>query len=442
MVFDIHQLLVGNVIRDGLHPTRLNIAKNNQQKKKAAQARPPKRNPVTMPQKKQSGPRNPMTPLRTVDTIARSLIRGLPTGARGGRLSDYVHCRLNPFQGSGKAAIPDGGNDGFVVNDLYSFDTIAMNGNTNFMIQTFPTLPCSAGITFAPLSTPVPLQVNGVNFTAPPSLDSSVSGGGIYPLSVPTVYNNIGNPIRPGNRINDVYSTANLRMIAMGYRLIYTGPAYDCSGSITVTPSSVSLSPGGVTQSTAASATLPGFATLNAAQISVGNVTRGTACLSWDGTISNSFVSQSVTFRPEQGILFVPKHRSKDFKVQPYSDVPMGLIFNSSLVDTGNLTANAYAGLLTTNNTTLGSSTYAGGICWYDNDWSSVTVVASGINPDASFRWETVYCMEIAPQPTSVLSAFTRKVEAPSISHIEAAQKLTNDAPIATSMESSMMNGR
>jgi hypothetical protein len=373
----------------------------------------------------------------TLDKIERTLIRGLTSGGTTKGLSDYVHCRLNPFKGSGRSGIPDGGNDKFIVSDLFTYDTIALNGNNNFTIQTLPTYPCSAAITFAPASTPTPLLVNGNIFNAPTNFGGGATGNNaLYPISVPSQYvSPVANSMTPGSNYSDPYNSTSLRQVAVGYRLIYTGPVFDCSGSLTVTPNSLTVIPCGPTNSSTASATGTILTVLNPGQTTTNKTCNaGTNCLTVNGNIlGNAFVSGSVTFRPEQGIIFVPKHRSKDFKVIPQADNPWGLVNNSGIASTGTTSGNSFVNYLCSNNS-ASTGVYSGGVIWYDNDWSGVTINGVGLNEDATFRWETVYCMEFQPTTNSTLAEFTRGAQKESPRDIDLAQKLSGEAPLVMPM--------
>jgi len=354
-----------------------------------------------------------MSTLRTVDTISRRLITGMSGMKIGAKLHHpYLICRHNPFNGLGGSGIPDGNNSSFIVTDLYAYDTINVaTGNPSFSIQTMPAMPCSAF-----LAASGAMLVNGLPYGAgdiasPDAVSLTAAGQykAFVPLGVPTQwpYKNIGTgSTTVGGGVSDPFNSSKARIVALAYRLIYTGPAYDCAGSITITPNSVSFQPvGAVTTGSAPTTTTTGIFTEN----QVGTKTQlanGTNVLSLDYTFApNTFTRESVTIRPEQGLLLVPKHSTTDFKILPIYDVPYALVQNDGIQSTGAVNSNTVLNILKS------VPGYSGAVVFYDNDWSGYTINFSGLNPDASFRWETVYCVEYSPNGNSAFKSLTKTRE-------------------------------
>jgi len=382
----------------------------------------------------------------------------LITGANlhtNSRLDDYVRCRVNPFMGSGKGGIPDGGNDQFIVTDLYAYDTIALTAPaSSFIIQTFTALPTTAALSAPPGAT---ILVNGNTFVANSQSTNSgtfagttvavppATSNGAYPLGRSQIYSGrspIGNipSYLPGTTVIDPFSALSMRVVAIAYRLIYTGIAFECSGSITVTPNTTSFTEVGPTGSGGTGTTAPSVATVQTPDGTTSSfrMLSGTPLVSWNaGPVPTFFNKDSVTFRPEQGVLFLPKHRTNDFKIKPVADTPMGILWNTAPLQSAVAISANYLNSLTydINTASPGPSVYGGGIVWYDNDWSGVTISATGINSGATFRWETVYCMEVVPQANSTVASMTRKAEAERLSAIKQAQTIVNDMPTAVPLD-------
>jgi len=434
-----HELRIGSANpRVKLHGATKNNNKNNSVRRQKKQ----KANRRNGAMKSTSG----LTANRTFETLQKSLIRGIPRSGPSS-MSDYVHCRVNPFSGSGRTGIPDGGNDQFIVTDMFTFDTISLNGNNNFSIQTMPTLPTGAVITYFPTASTPAMIVNGQSYPAPASFSGgtiNTQGGGLYPLSIGQAYlsyvGNVQNSYFPGAPAIDPYSAVTMRMVAKAYRLTYTGPMFDCSGSITITPNKCTMVPvGTIGILAAANQTVlnvygPAGAINNGAQ-------GGTDCLSANVYLSSTaYTKDSITVRPEQGVLFIPKHMSNDFKNVALTDRPYGVLNNSMPVANAlTATANFYTNFINaqTNSTAAGGvlGQVNGGVVWYDNDWSDVIINGNGINGDATFRWETVYCMEVKPSSGAILSNMTRKQTPEALNQIKLAQKITNDMPIAMPLD-------
>jgi len=379
----------------------------------------------------------------------------LITGANlhtNSRLDDYVRCRINPFMGSGKGGIPDGGNDQFIVTDLYAYDTIALTAPaSSFLIQTFTSLPTTAALSAPPGAT---VLVNGNTFVA--NTQSSNSGtfagttvaagsNGAYPLGRCQIYAGRSSvaltpSYLPGSAVVDPFSALSMRVVAIAYRLIYTGIAFECSGSITVTPNTTSFADVGPAGSGGTGTTAPSVATVQSPDGTTftQRVMSGTPLVSWNaGPLPTFFNKDSVTFRPEQGVLFLPKHRTNDFKIKPVFDTPVGILWNTAPTQAATATSANYLNSLTMdiNSATPGTAAYGGGIVWYDNDWSGITISATGINSGATFRWETVYCMEVVPQANSTVASMTRKAETERLSAIKQAQTIVNDMPTAVPLD-------
>jgi hypothetical protein len=397
-------------------PTRKTPTLKLKLAKPSPRRRLPKRNKTLLPHK------------RTIDTIERALAR-TSTMARSG-MSDYMHCRMDPFASSGKGSIPDGGNNSYVVVDNRSFDTIVIPDTSTYIIQTLPTLPASAML-FGPTAS-AGCTVNGVpiTFSATSNLSTNIGSG--TPLSVLPQWL-AGGGYLPGISINDPYMAATARLVSCGYKLTYTGPVLTAAGSITVTPNDVALS---VLEPTTSGVSLisPGQTNLtikNNSNVLAQVATIGTLLLQLDGTTNSAALTRdTIVLRPEQGVYIVPKHKSNVFKNIPVSDTASGLVANPTTDSTLGL---AYTNLFTLNNTTVADSTYDGGIIWYDNDWSTTQITIAGMGVGASFRWDTIWCMELNPSISSVIAPLTIKASPNVPSEVVAAQTATNKRPNATS---------
>lgn len=372
--------------------------------------------------------------IRTQSTIIRSLATQMRNTSLN-QLPAYVACRINPFQkAKGQAGIPDGANKQYMLIDTRVVDTInCSQAKTSFVIQTLPCMPAGAMIAGLPSTT---LNINGVNVTAPTHTrpDSAHIDNAWYPLSVPETYLLQGN-YQPGFPTNDPYGASKARFVSIGYKLMYTGPTQTCSGSITVTPNDVGIA-------TVAATTAYGEPT--GPQFGLETVTasfnrdascrspQGTQLLGFDLNISPAtMMSTSMTFRPEEGILILPRHKSNVHKLSPLVTTNYGAVAHFN--NTGNLPSTWY-NMLTMSDVNVAGSRYRGGILWYDDDWSSVQIYATGINADASFRFETVYCVEYTPQLGSPLADLSLQESIRDPAQIAMADKMLSNIPIAQSM--------
>lgn len=325
--------------------------------------------------------------VRTPGTIIKTLNSGQRNTS--GNPGHYVVCRTNPFAGHGGSAIPDGKNSNFVVTDTFAVNNFnpTAAGQT-IVIQTLNTLPALAMI-----GSTTNLVVDTVTVTGLTSLQpiANAPGSSYYPICIPGPYAGTG---APGVLFADPYTSTTARMISCGYRLIYTGPATTCSGSITITPNPIGWSTltGAPTGQSFAPPTLAGAAgTAYAA---------GVIAVDADMNINPNFMTRaSFTIRPEQGLVVVPQHRSNTFKLQPTYDMPYFPVCKANLA----------TGAVTQSGILRPVSGMAPGVVWFDNDWMTYQIVLSGLNADASFRLESVACIEYNPAVSSPFYPMTIK---------------------------------
>jgi len=364
-------------------------------------------------------------PNRTIMSISKDLQKPFKTSMP--KLPPYVHCRIDPFGSDGTSSIPDGANTSFITSDTRMFDNISLTqpsltGTYSFAIQTLPTLPASALIT----GTSGALTVNGVAITDA-TFQTTLNGpNSTYyqaPLSVLPPYlgtaSATGNYL-PGSANNDPYNSNTARLVAAGYRLIYTGPTLTCQGIITVTPSDVGIADGPDT-----------FAATNPLGIrdtagTIVAIAQSTPQLVLDsGNNPKAMTRDTVTLRPEQGLTFIPRHKGSNYKVQPTTDLAKAILANAGAI--GGTGGNNMFG----RNNLAAASTYNGGVIWYDNDWTGCKICVQDVNFDATFRWETIWCMEYNPAPGGVLSTLTKEATKSAPSEIIQAEKILAQMPIA-----------
>jgi hypothetical protein len=381
---------------------------NNKQKAKTTMAKQRGKTQRLPRQLISSKPRDPSS---IINTLAKSMKQKLTMGP----LSQYKHCRMYPFTAKGGSHIPDGGNSNFVVVDARTYDNISMGsggGYKNFEITTFPAVPVAAF-----LNSKTAITVNG----------NAYSGGTntAYPLALNKLY--LGSSAALPGTNQDAYNCVSARFVTMAYRIIYTGPVNTCSGSITAFRNDIAFQDAGVTVPAADST--KGLAisvnkpdgTLWAEASNATNIVRveakSTNVFDSTGILSND----AVTVRPEEGMYIVLKHKTNNFKIMPSNEyyIPYD----------GDANFGAVKAMLTTDK--LATPTYVGGLSMWDNDWSSVTIQFQNINSDASFRLETVVCMEINPAATSSVRQFTISPTTSNEKEVKEANNEVNAKPVA-----------
>jgi hypothetical protein len=369
------------------------------------------------PKPKRRAPNKPANGLKTVVRTPGSIIRTLQkTPKLSPNLSHYVTCRTNPFHGHGGSAIPDGKNSNFVVTDTFSVNNFSPTAaGQTIVIQTLNALPALSMI-----GSTTNFIVDGVTVTALGAYQPSAStaaNSSWYPTSMPPPM--VGTAVLGANFM-DPYNAATARMISVGYRLIYTGPATTCSGAITVTPNPIAW---GQT-ATSATGNFQIKPPLTTGTPIATALPAGTVLIDCDITINPTAMTRATkTFRPEQGVYVVPTHRSTNYAMQPTYVCPLAPVPNLNL-STGAVDI-----------TTL-LRVYGGGnpgIVWFDNDWTTYSIVLTGLNADASFRLETVLCMEYNPAISSAFYPLSIKQSPTNNNDIKVADDKNKNSDIKSS---------
>lgn len=361
--------------------------------------------------------------VRTVDTITRSLAKSLLSQPRL-PMTPYLHCRFNPFGSRGGTSIPDGSNNSYIVTDSRNFDAISLTaGSTSrdFVIQTMAALPFTAMI-----GSTTELNVNGKVIAATPQYSLSTNSTRYYPIGSVPSYRISANYPKPGIGYEDPYQSTTGRLVSIGYKLTYTGPVNTCAGSITVTPNSFGMSPGVIVTSTSA-APAAGLFSISTYRSDL-NITPiqypvGSRSLIVDGRITpNAVTRETAVFRPEQTIYILPKHTTRDFKNLPTVSSPYTLYYDSTGVAVGQTASSLLRGH---------EALDENGIVWFDNDWEGYTIYASGLNADASFRFDSIICMEYNPGNLSPFIDLSLKASPTNLAAITQANKIQGDLPSA-----------
>jgi len=357
---------------------------------------------------------------RTLNTTQLALAKPILPSKK--MMSEYLHCRLSPFTSTGRGSIPDGSNNNYNVLDIVMFDTFSVPANQRTYIQTLPTFPCSAMITTPGASTMV---VNGLNVNCPTttSINSTSTSVPWTPISVLSPYKQ-SSPQPPGNIFYDPYFIQGLRVVSVGYRLVYAGETQTCAGTITVTPNEAVITPQSMTSAAVTTAQVLDIA---GAVIAVG---AGTPIWNLDAQVTaGAMTRDSVTLRPEQGALIVPKHKTGVFKINTMGVTGSVLLCNTDVAGTAGI-VNA----IPSANASIGSDTFDASFASYDNDWSTVQIeIQGGIAPQ-QFRWETYYCFEVNPRNGSVFSQSVLKSSPNKPEEIKLAQTITGKQPVATTL--------
>jgi len=346
------------------------------------------------------------------------------------RLGDpYLDCRISPYSSKGGMGIPDGRNHKYIVVDHFVADTIVVSSSNGFTILTTPTLPATAAIRGGGADAAVELTINGNSykngFTTNPGLNSW------YPLGVPAEW--AGTDTFPGQGFgNDPYTSASARCVSVQRRLLYLSSAVNATGIIAVTPMKLGLSVGPTTTLAATTPTannIVGALYADSTQTSLTACKVGTQILSGDmGYNTSVFTRDTVTTRVENGVTVIGKHYGEVFRILPTVDNPYLLSIDAPSAASssgGTQVACFWCG------TTVAGNSKNTGVVWYDDDWEGTQIVVTGNVTGATFRLETVVCMEYSLQTTSAFAPLSIQNSPERVGVVRKVDRVVNALPVA-----------
>lgn len=315
-------------------------------------------------------------------------------------MDSYLCCRMGMRPEKESPSIPDGSSGKHLTLCLYNYDIVQSNGTVpwSFALQTTPTMPIGAVV-----QSPTGMKLNNMVYGAGVRASMSIAPQ-FTRQTIPNVV--------PGNiaSVSDIYEASSFRIVSMRYKVIYTGPAVSAAGSFQAYASGLSIQHIGETSSTSTTPTPPTTGryvrlyTPDGILYSYPRV--GTDVFYVDGlkTFSNPFLSyppSTATYRPEQQIVLVPRHRTGVYRSNSIRDTPIALTASSVL--TGDTELNSW-----TATTGFSGTGWGSGVLGFDDDWESIILEGSGLNFDASFLIETCICVEIVPKAASAFYSLTR----------------------------------
>jgi hypothetical protein len=343
---------------------------------------------------------------RSPASIIAKLATGMKTSsslkAPESQFAPYTLCRMNPFKGKGGTEIPDGGNSRFLSLDMMSVDNFSVSSSGTVVLQTLPVLPFAGMISCSGTN----VTINGATLTAPASMspNNANTNSFWYPTSV---FNNYTSAVTCGTNYIDSAGSVSGRIAALAYRIYYTGPVNTCAGTISVTSNDVSFEYCGATTSSTAGAPAAGLVSVTLGALTqtaiAATVPSGTPIVQISSYNSPTALNRTTyTIRPEEGLLIVPKHKTNDFKIRDMYDTP------AVMVGIGPLTpGSAHYSVFTAGAYNTGGSNTIG-ILLHDSDWSSYQVCFNNINADASYRIETIACVELNPNQGTFVASLTK----------------------------------
>jgi hypothetical protein len=302
------------------------------------------------------------------------------------------------------ARLPDGNSANGYSYDVYSYADFNLSAATDFNILTFPGLPFQAMAQFP--SSVASIRINGpTSFGSAPVISP---GAGFYSFSgavaagttFPVCYGKFDVSDSPFDNVAPSYSANKARVISQAWRLVYTGPAAQCTGIVTVTPQTI------------------GFEPAEPFNKQLGRITYVAA----DGTAGATATDCAVDPLFVQAMNFIiPSANKESIQIRPETS-PCGLVRrNASSLDWNYADIRSQATLLVRNPTLTvgksnltaylassfsqaaagGSTAVFGTVDYQDYQWDHTCISLTGVT--GSFRFETVTCFEFLAQQSSIV---------------------------------------
>jgi len=351
-------------------------------------------------------------------------------------MDPWIMCRLNPDASHGGVQKPDGvGSCRSITVDHFVADTILCNTSAGFTVQTYPGfLPFTAAINGNGSSGTNDINVNSVAF------HNSGTAGNWAPVGVATEWASTYTQLQgwsPMNTAalpkNDPYTSAKARILAVKRRLIYTGSLTNNSGFVTVTPSPYCLSENfGVITGTSTALVAGEFtaALKDSAQTTTTGANVGIPFYSLDVELPTTalFNKDTVLHRVEQGIDILSKQAGSVHQFVAVPDSPYFVCPNQNLAlpAAGSVVSNVVVDMIV-------GGTFASGVFINDTTWCGELINVTGVTTGATFRLETIVCVEYELQSASPLAPMAMKPPAPRVQAVSLAQQMVNNMPVAVS---------
>jgi len=373
----------------------------------------------------------------TTNQVERAL-RSINMNSRrqgSGKTDPWVMCRLQPDRSMGGTQKPDGvGSCRSISVDHLVADTLTCITGAGFTIQTFPgMLPFTGIITGNGSAGTHDISVNSVSYLNAATTPTNPQSWA--PLGILTEwasnYAGLQNWTPSSTPRNDPYTSARARVLAVKRRLIYTGTLTNNAGFVTVTPSPYCLSTqqGRVSStSTSAVANEIGFALKDYAQTTTTGALLDTPFYTLDVESGTNplFNKDTVMYRVEQGVEILSKQSGSIHQFVPIPDSSYYVVANASTIPaTG---GSIYAPV---NCDMVLNGTSQSGVVINDDTWCGELINVTGVTAGATFRLETILCVEYELQSASALAPMAMKPPAPRPAAVAQAQAMVNRLPVA-----------
>lgn len=334
----------------------------------------------------------------------------------------FAQCVLHPFDGPMHRlnTLPDGDNSQRLLIDHSSYTDFTINTGGTITIRVLPTLPFNAlykpgtGTTFS-ITDPV-LGTNTGTW------GSNKPNAWIPACSINQYYSTIS-----ANNIltttSPPYSQTKCRLIALSWRIIYTGTVSDGSGVLTCRDIPINLDG----QTSIPANGLFGITNDN----NSGGVINGivlAAKVDFPSGAGAIDVGKTVFTRLDENPWGIVKRNSRIYTWYPYLEQPIQLI--SSATTAGAIAAAATTpipGIIGNPTTTLTNV----GLNFFTNDFNSTELYLSTLSSNVSFRLEIKACFEYMVLPTSAVYSLSKTPAKVNLESITAVQEKQSTLPAA-----------
>jgi len=313
------------------------------------------------------------------------------SGPRGGLLSNYIQCRMDPFTSSSGNGVPDSAMTRRIVVDHHDFCTLTVGASGSFQVRLFPTFPMPLAFKDAAATAPWSgYKVNGIDV----SLCTAPCAGTAYnygwmPMLVFNEWRGWSAGFNLGNcaqEATDPYGAMRARIVSFGVKVYYTGAAATAQGSLTTTSDRSSLrAASNVAQ------VIGAYNSIVASGVSINPALIGNLDF---GATWGQMDSDSIMQRPEVPLRVVPRRLDE---TRPWV---ARLQTATILVDSS--TTTSVFNLLTT-------STSPVAVALYDDAWEIGVMSFNNIGVGSTFQFEVAMCVEYQPAVTSSFDKIAKK---------------------------------
>lgn len=346
---------------------------------------------------------------RTLNQVERTL-RNTSINSTGPKKSSYLSCRYTPFgQQTMHLSVPDGLGSNITTRDYLGTYDIVTPTNGTLDVQILPFIPQQ--ISVYPTAIGSTAIVNGKTITR-------VANSAPVPFSPETMSAFRHSADAP----TQAHYISSGRVVTVGFRLYYTGPASTCAGVLQADDYPI------IVDQTPFSNTAP-LQAIDVTGVTAPNVPNIKLIVIDLPTEAVAPTKNSVIVRPEAGLTGVLRRRTRaeNHSFKPFHETGLGLISqeNNVAIEKGGPLFSGFSGDGTT------SWTF---ITLVDDDFNATRIRINGVSQ--SYRLEVMTCVQFNHHPNYSLMSLTSPPGPSNPAILEADDKINGAMPPAMTLAS------